>query len=150
VDTSRSGKVRRAALAASQVDWRHLQQNNVAEWLDIAHRAFAALDKDKDGVLRLGEIMASIRAKLPEDELQGVIHQALQEAGVGPGGCARRERGEGRLAPGWGSMVINAVIIACGEGVSHPADRMDSSAHPYYTGFGPASECHRTLKQVQN
>lgn len=100
VDTSRSGKVRRAALAASQVDWRHLQQNNVAEWLDIAHRAFAALDKDKDGVLRLGEIMASIRAKLPEDELQGVIHQALQEAGVGPGECARREGG--RLL--WGKV----------------------------------------------
>ncbi|KAF6262574.1 kinase-like domain-containing protein [Scenedesmus sp. NREL 46B-D3] len=81
VDTSNSGKVRRAALAASQIDWRYLQQNQMSDWLDIARRAFASLDKDGDGCLCMGDIMASLRAKLPPDELRLTIQQAMAEAG---------------------------------------------------------------------
>ena len=81
VDTSNSGRVRRSAFAASQMDWRHLQQNNMQEWLHIAQQAFAALDKDQDGFLRTEEIINSIRAKLPDDELRGVVRQAMEEAG---------------------------------------------------------------------
>lgn len=49
MDTSGSGKVRRSAFAASQIDWRHLQQNDVGTWIDIARSAFSSLDKDADG-----------------------------------------------------------------------------------------------------
>lgn len=81
VDTSNSGKVRRAALAASQIDWRYLQQNRVSDWLEIAHRAFASLDKDSDGRLAVEEIISSLKAKLPPDELRLTVQQAMQEAG---------------------------------------------------------------------
>jgi calcium-dependent protein kinase len=83
VDTSNSGKVKRAALAASQIDWRHLQQNHMDTWLDIARRAFAALDHNGDGLLHVGDIMSSLKAKLPHDELRHTIQQAMQEAGHG-------------------------------------------------------------------
>ena len=36
---SNSGRVRRSALAASQIDWRHLQQSGREEWLGIARQA---------------------------------------------------------------------------------------------------------------
>lgn len=83
VDTSNSGKVRRAALAASQIDWRYLQQNQMSDWLDIARRAFASLDKNGDGCLCVGEIMDSLRTKLPPDELRLTVQQAMAEAGHG-------------------------------------------------------------------
>eukprot|EP00878_Enallax_costatus_P003362 GHUV01003571.1.p1 GENE.GHUV01003571.1~~GHUV01003571.1.p1 ORF type:complete len:609 (+),score=221.69 GHUV01003571.1:1048-2874(+) len=81
VDVSNSGKVRRAALAASQIDWRYLQQNRVSDWLEIAHRAFASLDQDSDGRLTVSEILSSLRAKLPPDELRLTVQQAMQAAG---------------------------------------------------------------------
>jgi Ca2+-binding EF-hand superfamily protein len=82
VDVSNSGKVRRAALAASQIDWRYLQQNRMSDWLHIAQRAFASLDKDSDGVLDVNDIITSLKAKLPPDELRLTVQQAMQEAGV--------------------------------------------------------------------
>jgi hypothetical protein len=54
MDTSRSGRVRRAAFAASQIDWRHLQQDDVEAWIEIARAAFSSLDKDRDGGERFG------------------------------------------------------------------------------------------------
>lgn len=83
VDTSNSGKVKRAALAASQIDWRHLQQNHMDTWLDIARRAFAAFDQNGDGLLCVGEIMSCLKSKLPQDELRLTIQQAMAEAGHG-------------------------------------------------------------------
>lgn len=92
VDASNSGKVKRAALAASQIDWRHLQQNHMDTWLDIARRAFAALDHNGDGLLHVSDIMSSLRSKLPHDELRHTIQQAMAEAGHGGeqglGACA--------------------------------------------------------------
>jgi calcium-dependent protein kinase len=83
VDTSNSGKVKRGALAASQIDWRHLQQNHMDTWLDIARCAFAALDRNGDGLLHVSDIMSSLKSKLPQDELRLTIQQAMQEAGHG-------------------------------------------------------------------
>lgn len=91
VDTSNSGKVKRGALAASQIDWRHLQQNHMDTWLDIARCAFAALDRNGDGLLHVSDIMSSLKSKLPQDELRLTIQQAMQEAGHGGeqrGGCS--------------------------------------------------------------
>lgn len=81
VDVSNSGRVRRAALAASQIDWRYLQQNRLSDWLEIAHRAFASLDHDSDGRLNVSEILSSLRAKLPPDELRLTVQQAMTAAG---------------------------------------------------------------------
>jgi Ca2+-binding EF-hand superfamily protein len=51
------------------------------EWLEIARQAFAALDKDQDGLLHTEDIIKSIRAKLPDDELRMVLRHAMEEAG---------------------------------------------------------------------
>lgn len=92
VDTSNSGKVRRAALAASQIDWRYLQQNRVEDWLTIAHRAFASLDTDSDGCLSVQDIMASLKAKLPSDELRLTVQQAMADAGQEGESCTGDRR----------------------------------------------------------
>ena len=89
MDVSGSGKVRRAAFAASQIDWRHLQQADVAAWLEIARRAFGRLDADADGVISADDIVASLRAKLPEDELAAALEAALAEGGLPAEGAAR-------------------------------------------------------------
>jgi calcium-dependent protein kinase len=91
VDSSHSGRVRRAALVASQIDWRALQRGTPGssgssgalrdEWLDVAARAFRALDRDGDGLLRAEEIVSSLRVKLPEDELRATLAQVMEEAG---------------------------------------------------------------------
>lgn len=49
------------AFAASQVDWKHLQQQHVEVWLQIASKAFSQLDKDQDGVLKMDEIINVLR-----------------------------------------------------------------------------------------
>lgn len=81
VDTSNSGRVSRAALAASQIDWRHLQANRVDDWLEIAHAAFATLDADSDGRISAKDIMDTLRAKLPPAELRMTVQQAMLDAG---------------------------------------------------------------------
>jgi calcium-dependent protein kinase len=115
VDTSNSGKVRRGALAASQIDWRHLQQNHMDTWLDIARRAFAALDLNSDGLLHVDDIMGSLKAKLPQDELRLIIQQAMHEAGH-EGECCWR---------GWGCWDAAAACSSsrrvCFVGAAHAA-----------------------------
>lgn len=49
LDTSNSGKVRRAAVAASQIDFKHLQQSDADAWAEVARRVFSRLDADQDG-----------------------------------------------------------------------------------------------------
>jgi hypothetical protein len=49
LDTSNSGRVRRAAFAASQIDFRQLQQDDVEAWAEMARRVFSRLDVDQDG-----------------------------------------------------------------------------------------------------
>lgn len=112
VDTSNSGKVRRAALAASQIDWRHLQQNHVDTWLAIAHHAFAALDRNSDGLLHVEEIMGSLKAKLPQDELRLTIQQAMQEAGhEGEWGQACTAGGSGEYSLWHWDSRLRAVLM---------------------------------------
>lgn len=81
MDTSGSGKVRRSAFAASQIDWAALQRSDVDAWIAIARRAFGRLDTDGDGVISADEIAASLRAKLPDDELRATLEQVMAEAG---------------------------------------------------------------------
>ncbi|KAI8470975.1 MAG: kinase-like domain-containing protein [Monoraphidium minutum] len=83
MDTSNSGKVRKAAFAASQIDFRHLQTAEVDIWIEMARRVFARLDQDQDGVISPDEIVASLRAKLPADELRATLEHVRAEAGGG-------------------------------------------------------------------
>ena len=131
VDTSHSGRVRRAALAASQIDWRALQRGTGGsagsggtgagggkgaggggagggvrdEWLDVAARAFRALDRDGDGLLKADDIVASLRVKLPEDELRAALAQVMAEAAAGGAAVGGGLGGGGAFgAPGVGGV----------------------------------------------
>lgn len=57
LDPAGTGTITRAAFAASQVDWRHLQANHKDQWVALAQEVFSSLDVDHDGVLRVDEIM---------------------------------------------------------------------------------------------
>ncbi len=60
LDPAGSGRVARAALAASQMDWRQLQAQDQRRWVDVARRVFSALDADADGVLKVRRLRASL------------------------------------------------------------------------------------------
>ncbi|KXZ52793.1 hypothetical protein GPECTOR_8g180 [Gonium pectorale] len=82
VDLEGTGGIDRASFAASQMDWRHLQQNHTELWLDMAAKAFQSMDTDGSGVLEVDELLEALRARLPPDEVQTALELALQEAGV--------------------------------------------------------------------
>ena len=60
-----------------------MQVNHRAEWLELLQQAFAGLDADGDGVVRLPELLRLLADKLPEHE----VNAALQVGGAA--GAAR-------------------------------------------------------------
>jgi calcium-dependent protein kinase len=80
LDVSMTGQVNKSQLAASQIDWKYLQQNNTEKWLKYVYQVFSELDADKDGVLSAEEIMALLRRKLPPSEVEGALRDALAES----------------------------------------------------------------------
>lgn len=52
-----------------QVDWHHLQRSHKEAWLELAKAAFASLDTDRDGVLRIDELVARLSQNLSEYEV---------------------------------------------------------------------------------
>lgn len=66
---------------ASQLDWSALQRSNRELWLECARRAFADLDKDNNGLLSAEGLVSSLRAKLPEDQVDFALEDAMVEAG---------------------------------------------------------------------
>lgn len=80
LDPGNTGQVAKSQLAASQIDWGVLQQNNTEAWLRCARRAFADLDADKDGVVSTEDMVALLRHKLPPQEVEAAVRQAMQEA----------------------------------------------------------------------
>ena len=66
---------------ASQVDWRALAASNKDLWLECARRAFADLDTDQNGTLSSEDLVAALRAKLPAEEIDFAVEDALIEAG---------------------------------------------------------------------
>lgn len=69
IDSGQTGSVAKVQLAASQMDWRALQQRDVQAWLEAARRAFASLDADGDGVWSRNEIVQCLRQKLAPSEV---------------------------------------------------------------------------------
>lgn len=70
VDSAHTGQVGKIQLAASQMDWRAVQQSRQSEWLSAAERAFAQLDRDGDGVWSCQDILASLRERLAPSEVR--------------------------------------------------------------------------------
>mmetsp|Transcript_3723 Transcript_3723/g.10106 ORF Transcript_3723/g.10106 Transcript_3723/m.10106 type:complete len:957 (-) Transcript_3723:900-3770(-) len=81
LDITNTGKVERSMVAASQVDWHYVQQSHKEAWLELARSAFSSLDTDRDGVLRIDEIVARLAQNLPEAEVTAAVEHALEEAG---------------------------------------------------------------------
>ncbi|GAB4813440.1 hypothetical protein N2152v2_000486 [Parachlorella kessleri] len=81
LDSNEDGQVQPHEFIASQLDWTTLQQSNRELWLECARRAFASLDANSDGRLSLDAVLATLRSKLPADEVDYAVEDALVEAG---------------------------------------------------------------------
>jgi len=80
LDPGLTGQVAKTQLAASQMDWRAMAENQTERWLRCARRAFSDLDSDKDGLLSAEDMVALLRHELPPAEVEGAVRQALVEA----------------------------------------------------------------------
>ena len=67
---------------ASQLDWKDLQRNNKELWIECAKHAFEGLDLSETGHITTEKLLNSLREKLPEDELDYAVEDALVEAGI--------------------------------------------------------------------
>jgi calcium-dependent protein kinase len=80
LDVSYTGKIAKSQFAASQIDWSIVQKSNTERWISYARKVFADLDTDMDGVLSSEEMAALLRRKLPAEEVEGALRQAIAEA----------------------------------------------------------------------
>lgn len=67
---------------ASQLDWKDLQRNNKELWIQCAKHAFEGLDSSATGHISTEKLLNSLRQKLPEDEVEYAVEDALVEAGI--------------------------------------------------------------------
>lgn len=92
LDPGNTGKVAKSQVAASQIDWRVMQQSQTERWLKCVKQAFMDLDIDGDGIISGEEMVALLRNKLPGAEVDSAVRHALQEA-------ARRSEGSFHRRP---------------------------------------------------
>ncbi|PSC73235.1 Pkinase-domain-containing [Micractinium conductrix] len=93
LDPGNTGKVAKAQVAASQIDWRVMQQSQTERWLKCVRSAFQDLDTDGDGIISSGEMVAMLRNKLPQAEVEAAVRHALQEAARRSEGSLHRRNG---------------------------------------------------------
>lgn len=62
--------LRASQFLASQIDWRSFQANHRAEWMECLRAAFAGLDSDHDGRVRVEQLVTLLADKLPEEEVR--------------------------------------------------------------------------------
>ena len=67
---------------ASQLDWKDLQKNNKDLWIECAKKAFEGLDASATGKISAETIVNSLRKKLPRDEVDYAVEDAMVEAGI--------------------------------------------------------------------
>ncbi|KAG1666313.1 hypothetical protein FOA52_004795 [Chlamydomonas sp. UWO 241] len=79
LDIAGSGMVGKAAFAASQLDWRAMQQSDPEEWMRVAATTFAALDEDQDGILSHDDIASAMSKRMSEAEAQAVATGLIDE-----------------------------------------------------------------------
>jgi len=80
MDVDDEGNVSLAAFVAAVVDWRSLQ--GTAEWMAATRSVFASLDSEGRGDLTMGDILSTLQASLPPDEVRSAVAEALMDAGV--------------------------------------------------------------------
>jgi len=81
LDLDASESVEPSEFLASQMDWGLMQRNNRDLWLECAKRAFADLDVNSDGRLSSQELVASLRKKLPAEEVDFAFEDAMMDFG---------------------------------------------------------------------
>jgi calcium-dependent protein kinase len=81
LDLDAGESVAPAEFLASQMDWGFMQRNNRDLWLECAKRAFADLDANSDGRLSAQDLVASLRNKLPAEEVDFAYEDAMMEVG---------------------------------------------------------------------
>lgn len=69
--------VTRSAFVASQLDWRKLQENHTAMWLECARETFRSLDSNRDGVLTSADLVRVLRHKLRDDDVDLAVEEAM-------------------------------------------------------------------------
>ena len=57
MDLAGDGQIDKAAIAASQMDWKELQQNHSKRWAELVKTTFGNLDHGHDGVLKAADII---------------------------------------------------------------------------------------------
>lgn len=82
LDLNSDSKLGASEFVASQLDWPTLQKNNKEIWLESAKRAFDDLDASSRGHISAGKIIAALRKKLPDDEIDFAVEDALVESGI--------------------------------------------------------------------
>jgi len=121
LDPGNTGHVAKSQLAASQMDWKALQENQTERWFRCARRAFADLDSDKDGLVSTEDMVALLRHKLPPAEVEQAVRQALVEA-------AHRREATTTMTT-MSSHPIEGGENASSHGGSHGVSSRDNSAH---------------------
>ena len=53
------------------------------QWLDCARAAFVSVDGAEKGHISSGQLVSLISSKLPAEEVEHAVEQALMEAGCG-------------------------------------------------------------------
>jgi len=82
LDLNSDSKLEASEFVASQLDWPTLQKNNKEIWLESARRAFNDLDASSKGHISAGKIISALRKKLPDDEIDFAVEDALVESGI--------------------------------------------------------------------
>jgi calcium-dependent protein kinase len=82
LDLNKNDTIEASEFVASQIDWRDLQRNNKDLWIECARRAFEDLDSRSAGHITVENIVSSLRNKLPEEEINYAVENALVESGV--------------------------------------------------------------------
>lgn len=64
------------------MDWRELQRSNKELWLECAKKAFEELDETATGHISIEKLLGNLRQKLPDDEVDYAVEDALVDANL--------------------------------------------------------------------
>lgn len=82
LDINKDNSINPSEFVASQLDWGALQRKNRDIWLESAQKAFSDLDKNSDGRLSASELIEILKKKLPPEEVDYALEDAMLQAGI--------------------------------------------------------------------
>ena len=75
----------RAAVVASQLDWRYMQRYQKERWLAIARRTFDRIDEDSDGRVSLDDLLHALSVRsVPAFTTKGYDHKTPDRTSLDP------------------------------------------------------------------